>query len=125
VLIDRSLLREPSAIPPGLGLDVMNDLLQSDRCAQRLKVIADPDRLKIVQCLRSGSQTVTGLATELDQPLAKVSHHLKVLRESGFVLTQKRSRFVSYSLNPEVFIAPAASKQPSRIDFGCCRLELP
>jgi DNA-binding transcriptional ArsR family regulator len=81
--------------------------------------------LKIVQCLRSGPLTVTDLATRLDQQLANVSHHLKVLRDSGFVLTQKQGRFVSYSLNPEVFIAPATSKQPCRIEFGCCRLELP
>src|SRR5262245_14180324 len=104
---------------------MMNDVLQSDRCAELLKVIADPDRLRIVQCLRCGPRTVPELATELNQQLAKVSHHLKVLRQSGFVLTQKRSRFVSYSLNPEVFIATSTSKQPTRIEFGCCRLELP
>src|SRR5262245_13393507 len=103
----------------------MEDELQSVRCAQLLKTIADPDRLKIVQCLWRGPRTVTDLATQLDQQLAKISHHLKVLRFSGFVLTQKQGRFVSYSLNPEFFVATSASKRPRRIEFGCCRLELP
>ncbi len=36
----------------------MEDVLESDRCAQLLKAIADPDRLRIVQCLRAGPHTV-------------------------------------------------------------------
>src|SRR5262245_59533951 len=103
----------------------MDDVLQSSRCAQLLKAIADPERLRIVQCLRSGTHHVSEIADILELEIANVSHHLGVLRESGYVLAEKQGRFVVYSLNPKVFVNKQGSKSPNRIDLGCCRIELP
>lgn len=102
----------------------MDDVLQSDRCAQLLKAIADPDRLRIVQCLRGGARNVGEIAAELDADIANVSHHLGKLRHSGFLLADKQGRFVVYSLNPEIF-STQTNKPPNHIELGCCRIELP
>lgn len=103
----------------------MDDVLQSERCAALLKVIADPERLKIVQCLRGGPRSVSEIAAELQQELANVSHHLCILREAGFLLSERRGRFIVYSLNPRFFVASKADAPADRIEFGCCRLDLP
>jgi len=101
----------------------MRDRLQSVKCAQSLKALADPDRLKILQCLQAGPRGVGELAELLGKELANVSHHLGVLRHAGLVETRKEGKFVIYSLHPAVF-RPAAGGAGDALDFGCCRLEL-
>ena len=103
----------------------MDDALESGRCAQLLKAIADPERLRIVQCLRSGAHNVSEIADSLELEIANASHHLGVLKQSGFVVAEKQGRFVVYSLNPEIFVAKPSGKTPNRIELGCCRIELP
>jgi len=103
----------------------MDDVLESSRCAQLLKAIADPDRLRIVQCLRGGAHNVGEIAAKLDADIANVSHHLGILRQSGFLLADKQGRFVVYTLNPEIFQSKSTGKEPNRIELGCCRIDLP
>ena len=103
----------------------MEDVLESDRCAELLKTIADPERLKIIQCLREGPHKVGEIAEMLDEKLVNVSHHLGVLRQAGFVLATKQGRFVAYALNPEFFSNKRKGNALQQVDLGCCRLELP
>ncbi len=92
----------------------------AEDCAERLKAIADPDRLRIVSFLQLGSFSVGDLASELDMELANVSHHLGVLKNSGIVFSEKQGRSRIYHLRPEY----VASKSNGLFDFGCCRFEL-
>jgi DNA-binding transcriptional ArsR family regulator len=101
----------------------MKDVLSSKQCAERLKALADPDRLKIVQILRGGPRNVSDIASELNADLANVSHHLQVLKREDLVETEKQGRFVVYRLHPAVFEATRASSDC--LDLGCCKLELP
>ena len=101
----------------------MRDVLSSEHCAELLKALAEPDRLRIIQCLRGGPKNVGQIAADLDAEIANVSHHLGVLRRNGILQTEKQGRFVLYRLHPEVFAASA--RAADHIDFGCCRLELP
>lgn len=103
----------------------MDDKLDSSRCARLLKAMADADRLRIVQFLRSGSHHVSEVAEALELDIAKTSHHLGVLRNAGFVHSEREGRFVHYSLNPQFFIAADENNEPTRIELGCCRIELP
>ena len=104
----------------------MKDPVEFDECARRLKALADPERLKIVQCLFAGPQNVSDLATQLKDEIVKVSHHLGVLRNAGLVQSEKQGRFVVYALHPDVTAAAKASNdQPQGIELGCCRLEIP
>jgi ArsR family transcriptional regulator, nickel/cobalt-responsive transcriptional repressor len=101
----------------------MKDPLSSKECAERLKALADPDRLRIVQALRAGEKNVTEIAAELKGEIANVSHHLQILKRERLVETEKQGRFVVYRLHPDVFAATRSSADS--LDLGCCKLELP
>jgi DNA-binding transcriptional ArsR family regulator len=101
----------------------MKDILASQECADRLKALADPDRLRIVQVLRGGPKNVSELTAELDAEIANVSHHLQILKRERIVETEKQGRFVVYRLHSEVFEATRTTGDC--LDLGCCRLELP
>jgi ArsR family transcriptional regulator, nickel/cobalt-responsive transcriptional repressor len=102
----------------------MHDRLRADKCARLLKALADPERLKLIQCLQSGPKHVSELSTLLAAELANVSHHLRVLRHAGLVTDDKQGKFVVYTLNPEVFRPRGPGHDVDAIDLGCCRLEL-
>jgi ArsR family transcriptional regulator len=102
----------------------MQDPFHSQVCARLLKALADPERLRILACLRVGPRNVSELAAQLQQELANVSHHLGVLRQAGLVLHRKDGKHVVYRLHPKVFRLATAARPTDCIDLGCCRLEL-
>ena len=67
-----------------------------------LQAAADPTRLAILREL-SGPDAVCACdftaCCDVAQPT--VSHHLKVLREAGWVTSERRGNWVYYTLNPE------------------------
>jgi ArsR family transcriptional regulator len=101
----------------------MTDVKTAKECAHKLQALAEPNRIRIIECLRSGSKNVTQLAKELNIEIVNVSHHLGVLSEAGLVKSQKNGRFVVYSLHPEVFINQG--NKSTTVDLGWCRLEIP
>jgi len=103
----------------------MNEPLQPERCARVLRALADPERLRIIHCLRAGARNVSELAALLGAEVVNVSHHLGVLRHAGLVQDEKQGRFVVYRLHPDVFRGSDHSKDAEHLDLGCCRLELP
>jgi len=103
----------------------MKDALQPDRCARMLRALADPERLRIITCLREGPRNVSELAGLLHAEVVNVSHHLGVLRHAGVVCDEKRGRFVVYRLHPDVFRPGDDAPAPEHLDLGCCRLEIP
>jgi len=102
----------------------MRDRLQSRKCADYLKALAAPERIKIIQCLQDGPKNVSELSALLDEELPNVSHHLGVLRHAGLVLDEKQGKFVVYSLHPDVFRPSEGNQAADSLDLGCCRLEL-
>jgi ArsR family transcriptional regulator len=89
-----------------------------------LKALADPERLRIVQCLQQGPSSVSEVADRLGKELTKVSHHLGVLRNAGFVVDCRRGKQIIYSLHPEVFVPSGSGPTLDVVDLGCCRVEL-
>lgn len=102
----------------------MLDVLNSDECSKYLKALADPDRLRIVECLLGGPKAVGEIVRQIDAPLGNTSHHLKLLRRAGLVSTEKRGRFVFYRL-AERYARVRSKASPAALEFGCCRIELP
>ena len=101
------------------------DRLQPERCARLLRSVADPERLRIIQCLRAGPKNVSELAALLGAEVVNVSHHLRVLRQAGLVEDEKHGRFVQYRLHPRVYQAVLPAQEPEYLDLGCCRIEMP
>jgi DNA-binding transcriptional ArsR family regulator len=91
-----------------------------EQCAEKLRVVGDAERLRIIQALRARPKNVSELAAEMGQEIPNVSHHLALLRHCGMVLTTKRGRFVEYRLHPDLLSEPN-----DRLDLGCCSIELP
>jgi DNA-binding transcriptional ArsR family regulator len=94
------------------------DGLQPDHCAEMLKALAEPLRLRIVDVLREKPRNVSEIAEALGVEVMIASHHLGILKNAGLVERQKQGRFAVYKLRPGV----AARNQ---IDLGCCQLKLP
>src|SRR6266404_5967551 len=99
----------------------MRDKLQSTECARYLKALADPERLKIVQCLQTGPKNVSEPSSLLAQELVNVSHHLGVLRNAGLVQDERRGKFIVYSLHPDIFRRKVDGQPADSLELGCCR----
>jgi ArsR family transcriptional regulator len=101
----------------------MTDHKDAKKCADLLQAIAEPNRIRIIECLRTGSMNVTQLARALNVEIVNVSHHLGVLRTAGLVHDEKKGRFVEYSLHPKLFNID--NNKATYLDLGWCRLEIP
>ncbi|MCG6155319.1 ArsR/SmtB family transcription factor [Rubinisphaera margarita] len=99
------------------------DRLQSKLCAEKLKALGEPIRVRIVDLLRDGEKTVTEIAESLSEEIVNISHHLGILYHAGLVEKTKQGRFMLYRLHPDVSAVSRGGKQ--HLDFGCCRLEVP
>ena len=103
----------------------MKDSLSAEECSQRLKALADPESLRLIEALLERPQSVSELAALLDNEIGNISHHLKILRKQGLVTTRREGKSIIYSLSPDVFSRGGRGTTAGRIDFGCCRIELP
>ena len=71
---------------------------------QQLKVLAEPNRLLIINLLMQGTQCNCMLGDALKMAPNLISHHLGVLREAGLVNLERDpldARWVYYSINRE------------------------
>jgi len=71
----------------------------ADGLAQILKVLSVGARVRIVQLLKGRVLCVGALASQLDVTQGAVSQHLRVMRDAGLVIDEKRGYFVHYRLN--------------------------
>jgi ArsR family transcriptional regulator len=82
----------------------------TDPDVQLLQAAADPLRLRMLRQLAvAGSVCACDFVAEADVSQPTVSHHLRVLRESGWVTTERRGTWIWYSLDP------AAAKRFGRL----------
>ena len=87
-------------------------------CAHQLKILADSTRLAVLELLWSGPKHVGEMNAVLQLEQSLLSHHLKVLREEGFITATRDGKAVLYQLEGAVFCA----SDGRAIDLGCCRL---
>jgi DNA-binding transcriptional ArsR family regulator len=71
---------------------------QAELCAEILKAVAHPLRLRIVATLCEGAQHVNGLADLLGAKQSIVSQQLKILRMHDLVRVERRDGRSMYSL---------------------------
>ncbi|MDH4208730.1 MAG: metalloregulator ArsR/SmtB family transcription factor [Anaerolineae bacterium] len=73
------------------------DQLHAELC----QGVADPNRIAILYALRDGSKNVSELMETLEMSRATATRHLKVLRESAMVTTERDGVSIYYSLADE------------------------
>jgi len=64
-----------------------------------LKIVAEENRLKILCFLKTGERCVCDIWQDLDIPQNLVSHHLKVLKNSGLIGSRKDGLKMMYWIN--------------------------
>lgn len=95
---------------------------QTDPDVLLLQAAADPTRLAILRELSTSDQVCAcdfGSCCDVSQPT--VSHHLKVLRDAGWVTAERRGSWVWYALRPEAaarFRQLAGQIQPAPAPIG-------
>lgn len=102
--------------------EVEDDFFQASFCADRLKVLGDPLRLRIVNLLQAGELTVGDICEFLEVEIGIASHHLKILKHGKIVSPRRDGRFIYYRLCDGLIKKCNASR--SVLDLGCCTLDL-
>ena len=69
--------------------------------ARLLKVLSVETRVRIVQLLKGRALCVNALSVRLDVTQGAVSQHLRIMRDAGLVIDDKRGYHVHYRLNEE------------------------
>ena len=64
------------------------------------KAFCDENRLQILEMLRSGEKCACMLLDELQISQSTLSHHMKILCDSGIVQGRKEGKWVHYSIDP-------------------------
>jgi DNA-binding transcriptional ArsR family regulator len=77
---------------------------QLDRVANLFRAFAEPTRLAIIQELKLGELSVSGIVDQLHTSQANVSKQLKSLHDVGLVTRRKQGTQVLYAIaDPVVF----------------------
>lgn len=103
-------------------MDTLPSLTNLQTLAERLKVLAEPKRLRLFDQIIQGVQCNCELGDALGMAPNLISHHLGVLREAGLVEVERDAldaRWVYYSVNrqalDELNAAFGAFFDPGRI----------
>ena len=81
--------------------ELMGSLPRDDQFEEysgKLKSLSDPTRLKILYLLSEGELCVCEIISALDKPQSSISHHLNILKKSGFIKGRKERVWIHYSL---------------------------
>jgi len=70
----------------------------ADRVAEAMQALATPSRVLILAQLREGPRSVSELIAAVGMQQSAVSHQLRLLRDIGLVVGERRGRSVVYSL---------------------------
>lgn len=68
--------------------------------AKVFKAFCDENRLQILGLLRSGEKCACKLLDELHIGQSTLSHHMRILCDSGIVRGRKEGKWVHYSIDP-------------------------
>lgn len=75
----------------------MGDVYQEQ--AKVFKALCDPKRLAILEQLRSGEKCACVLLESLDLTQSGLSYHMKILCDSGIVVSRQEGKWTHYRLS--------------------------
>ena len=67
--------------------------------ARVFKALCDPKRLAILEQLRSGEKCACVLQKPMDLTQSGLSYHMKILCDSGLVVSRQEGKWTHYSLS--------------------------
>ena len=75
----------------------------AEKITKIFKGMDDPTRVAIVEYLTRGEQCACMLISDLNIPQSTLSHHMRILCDSGLVNGRKVGKWMYYSLSKEGF----------------------
>ena len=63
------------------------------------KAFCDENRIKIIKLLRTGEKCACNLLEEINVTQPTLSHHMKILCDSGIVVGRKEGKWTHYSIS--------------------------
>lgn len=75
--------------------------LDEKKTATIFKALCDENRIKILKLLVTGDKCACKLLEEINVTQPTMSHHMKILCDSGVVIGTKEGKWTHYSLSPE------------------------
>lgn len=75
--------------------------MEYEKSAKVFKAFCDENRLRIIEMLQTGEKCACMLEQSLPICQSTISHHMKILIESGVVTMRKDKKWSYYSLSEE------------------------
>lgn len=75
-------------------------MTENEKRARIFKALCDPNRLTVLDMLRSGEKCACDLLEQLNIGQPTLSHHMRILCDSGIVQSRKEGKWSHYSFNP-------------------------
>ena len=75
--------------------------LSDKKTADMFKALCDENRIKIVKLLQSGEKCACVLLDDLHITQPTLSHHMKILCDSGIIVGRKDGKWMHYSISQE------------------------
>ena len=74
---------------------------ETEKNAKVFKALCDPNRLAILELLRGGEKCACVLLEQLELKQSGLSYHMKILCESGIVVSRQEGKWTHYRLSGE------------------------
>ena len=75
--------------------------LDAKKAAVIFKAFCDENRIRILQLLQSGEKCACMLLEEMNITQPTLSHHMKILCDSGIVTGRKEGKWTHYSISTD------------------------
>ncbi len=101
-------------------------MMDEKRTAAIFKAFCDENRIRIIKLLRSGEKCACKLLEEINVTQPTLSHHMKILCDSGVVVGRKEGKWMYYSISPEgAAVAMKCLQELTKnictdVDKSCC-----
>lgn len=82
-------------------LQEKQDVVCPKDTARIFKALCDENRVRILLLLRSGEKCACKLLEELPVSQPTLSHHMKILCDSGLVMGRREGKWTHYSISPK------------------------
>lgn len=84
------------------------------------KAFCDENRIRILKMLTSGEKCACKMLEELNVTQPTLSHHMKILCDSGVVVSRKEGKWMHYSISSEgVKVAAESLAMLTSVNCGC------
>ena len=75
--------------------------MDNKRIASMFKAFCDENRLHILYLLRDGEKCACSILDEMQITQPTLSHHMKILCDSGVVVGRKEGKWMHYSISED------------------------